>query len=355
MNLLETEEEKERDAILQDAREKGIITNEQFVKLSDEELLSIIERHKTGENAAQNRKNICSLETKYAAKNRKIPISIQRMNIIYETIKTFDGITRKELLKEVKGFGIKKTALYDWVRKMLKDGSIYMDLDRRLHINGKPRPPVAEWKAHNTYWKLTKAREAWAIVQFCEYLNKTLFAGSTRKAFPNPTNWREKSAKQLREFRIECGDEPLTYEELQMVRKAMKDFFGYIPKFKVKAEVNQDTEGGEKMITSYLQLSYLGRTMRTYSHKNKRGKKDKRKEILTEYMEIGEMEECMKNDITLHQSIREKQRLAKIAKEERKKKNKLEYNLEQKENELKETKMELQKAHETIQKLQKET
>jgi len=329
------------------------------VKLSDEKMLVTIKDQGIAESLFVSADRVESTDWreidsyKSVAENRKIPMSVQRRNIIYETIQTFDGITRQELLKEVKGFGIKKTALYDWVRKMLKNGDIYIDLDRRLHINGKPRPPVAEWKAHNTYWKLTKARGAWAIVQFCDYLNKTFFAGSTRRAFPNPTNWKEIGAKKLKEFRIECGKEPLTYEELKTVEKAMKNYFGYIPKFRIKAELNQDTEGGEKMITDYLQLSYLGRTMRTYSHKNKRGKKDKRKEILTEYMEIGEMEECMKNEITLHQSIREKQRLTKIAKEERKKKNKLEYNLEQKDNELKETKVKLQKAHETIQKLQK--
>jgi len=60
-------------------------------------------------------------------------------------------------------------------------------------------------------------------------------------------------------------------------------------------------------------------------------------------MSMGEMEECMKNRITLHESIREKQRLAKIAKEERKEKNKYKYEKEKIEKEL-------QKAQETIQK-----
>lgn len=284
-----------------------------------------------------------ALEIDYVAKNRKIPMGAERRNIIYETIRTHDGLTRPELLKKVKPFGIKKTALYDWVSKMLKDGSIYIDLDRRLHINGKPRPLIAEWKAHNTYWKLTKAREAWAIAQFCEYLNKTFFTGTTRRAFPNPTNWKEQHAQKLREFRIKCGEEPLSFEELKMVEEAMKNYFGCIPKFRVKAELNQDTEGGEKMITDYLQLSYLGRTMRIYKHKNNKGQIVGRKELLAPYMSMGEMEECMKNNITLHQSIREKQRLARIAKEERKEKNKYKYEKEKMEKEL-------QKAQETIQK-----
>ena len=272
------------------------------------------------------------------AKNRKIPMCIQRKNIIYGTIQAHDGLTRPELLREVKGFGIKKTALYNHVSKMLKDGDIYIDLEHRLHINGEPRPPVAKWKAHNIHVKFTKPREPWAIVQFCEYLNKILYAGRGIEAFPNPKNWKEMNSKTLKEFRIKCTSEPLTYEELLLVRKAMKDFFGYIPKFRIKAELNQDTEGGEKMITSYLQLTYLGRTMRTYCHKNKKGKKVKRKEIQTPYMDMQEMKEQMKEGITKFESINEKQRLARLLKEEHRKNNKLEYELEKTREELRKAK-----------------
>ena len=279
----------------------------------------------------------------FVAENRKIPICIQRRNKIYETIQAHDGITRPELLRELKVFGIKKTALYDCVSEMLQDGDIYIDLEHRLRINGEPRPPIAEWKAHNIYVKFAKPREPWAIVQFCEYLNRILFAGRDMEAFPNPTNWREQNSESLKEFRIKCTDEPLTYEELLSVRKAMKDFFGYIPKFRIKAELNQDTEGGEKMITDYLQLTYLGRTMRTYCHKNKNGKKVKRKEKQTPYMDIQDMREDMKGEITLSESINEKQRLTRLYKEEHKKNNKLEYELEK-------TKEELRKAKEIIEK-----
>lgn len=277
-----------------------------------------------------------TLKSKYVAKNRKIPKCAERRNIIYKTIQTHDGLTRQELLKEVKSSGIKKTSLYDHVKNMIREGSVYLDSENRLHINGRPRPLIAEWKAHNIYWKLTKARGAWAIAQFCEYLNKTLFAGRDIEALPNPTNWREQGSKKLREFRIACTDEPLTYEEFLLVRKAMKDFFGYIPRFRIKAELNQDTEGGEKMITDYLQLSYLGRTMRTYCHKNKKGKKVKRKEMQTPYMEMQDMREHMKGDITNFESIREKQRLTRLLKEERKRSNKLKCELEKKEKELRE-------------------
>lgn len=54
MNLLETEKEKVIDAKLQDAREKRIITNEQFAELSDKELLAIIEKYN---NAFENLKS----------------------------------------------------------------------------------------------------------------------------------------------------------------------------------------------------------------------------------------------------------------------------------------------------------
>jgi hypothetical protein len=266
-------------------------------------------------------------ESKYVAKNRKIPMYAERRNIIYKNIQTHDGLTMQELLEKVKPFGIKKTPAYDHVKNMIREGSVYLDSEKRLHINGRPRPLIAEWKAHNIYWKLAKAREPWAIAQFCEYLNKVLFAGRDIEALPNPTNWREQNSKSLREFRIKCTDEPLTYEELLLIRKAMKDFFGYIPRFRIKAELNQDTEGGEKMITDYLQLSYLGRTMRTYCHKNKNGKKVKRKEIHTPYMEMQDMREHMKEKITIFESINEKQRLTRLLKEERKRSNKLECEL----------------------------
>ncbi len=37
---------------------------------------------------------------RYVAKNRKIPRYVERRNIIYEAIKTHDGLTRPELLKD---------------------------------------------------------------------------------------------------------------------------------------------------------------------------------------------------------------------------------------------------------------
>ena len=99
MNLLETEEEKEIDAILQDAREKGIITNEQLVKLSDEELLAIIERYK---NAFENIKSALNdaLKEGYITQIF-VDKTIEKPGSIEEMIKLTDDL---DMLTHGKGF-----------------------------------------------------------------------------------------------------------------------------------------------------------------------------------------------------------------------------------------------------------
>ena len=90
VNLLETEEEKEIDAILQNAREGGIITNEQFVKLSDEELLAIIEEYK---NAFENLKLALNDALKDGHTNQKfVDMIIENPGSVEEMIKLTDEL-----------------------------------------------------------------------------------------------------------------------------------------------------------------------------------------------------------------------------------------------------------------------
>ncbi len=215
-----------------------------------------------------------------------------------ETVQHCDGIKASQLLKECRVLKINKTFLYGRIKKLQKDGVLYRDPDGGLHSTGVARSSSREWNAHNIRFKFVKPMGGTTLQGLCDFLKK-YYLSQDDEAMVNPPNWEEQKAKTVREIIIKCTNNPRTYSQLLQIQKGITKFLGYLPKLRVRAELNRDEPltGEERLWTSYLQMYYLGRIMRMY-RKKRNGKHYLREEKILKEMNIDELQDHMRDEMT---------------------------------------------------------
>jgi hypothetical protein len=263
----------------------------------------------------------------YDSKFRNFPRGKTFSTYLSDMIEKHPGITTKELIQMV---GVPKTTIYDHVKYLIEEKRSVRKIKGGLYVIGPSPHVLVDWCYHNITVLFLVQHQVGILNELCQFLNASdLIKNRERVArvWPPEREWRPIQKSQS--IKVACTKDPLTYEEMRILRSLIWKFFKQKKRLRFTLERNVDMEdnSSRKISIRNTTISKEGRFIRQYT------KRIHEKTVLrTEVSSEGEFDDVVRRleenleKEELWEKIRSKERII----EELKKKNyRISLNLEQ--------------------------